>query len=135
MPDPLTDTAALARGVIFDPAKRLLSDAGNLLLSILGDGSREIVVHHWHEFVEEFHMDPLEFYALVHEECKRREIPGLQTFCVTHREGMIGTAHRLYLRFDRNWGHFDVCAAPFGTGFFFSIVTLCQRPLDSGSRF
>ena len=52
----------------------------------------------------------------------------MQTFCVTHREGMIGTAHRLYLRFDRNWGHFDVCASPFGIGYFFSYRYIVPTP-------
>ncbi len=126
--DPLAGTYAIAKEVLLDPGKKLLTDAGNAILKILGDGSRETVIDHWHEFLEEFHMDPLEFYALVHEECKRRQIPGLKAFCVTHREGMIGTAHRLYLRFDRSWGHFDVCAAPFGVGYFFSYRYIVPTP-------
>ena len=39
---------------------------------------------------------------------------------MTHPERGIGSAHRLYFRLDRDWGHFDICAAPFGTGYFFS---------------
>ena len=48
----------ITRAVIVAPAK--------LLLKVLKNRAREEVIDHWHEFVEDFHMDPLEFYELVH---------------------------------------------------------------------
>jgi hypothetical protein len=123
--DPLRETGEMA----LDVARAWVLPPAQLLINLLGGGSRQQVIDHWHDFAEDFHMDPLEFYELVHDELKRREVPGLHTFCVTHGEGGVGTAHRLYLRLDRNWGHFDICAAPFGTGFFFSYRYIVPTPL------
>ena len=100
-----------------------------LLLKVLQRRCRETVIDHWHDYVENFQMDPLEFYELLYHELNRRQIPGLKSFCVTHGEGGIGTPDRLYLRLDRQWGKFDICAAPFGTGFFFSYRYIVSTPI------
>ena len=78
------------------------------------------VVSHWHHAVENFATSPRDFYASVEEALERRKLPRLKTSRVTYDEGGMLSARREYLRLsgDRHW--FDICAAPFGTGFFFS---------------
>lgn len=110
-------------------AKTMVPPALEALLAVFSRRARESVVDHWHEFVENFEMEPLEFYELVHQELNQRQVPGLGTFCVTHAEGGTGSADRLYLRLDRHAGHFDICAAPFGTGFYFSYRYIVPTPV------
>jgi hypothetical protein len=75
---------------------------------------------HWHALLEGFQTSPLEFYGAVEEALHRREIPNAATSRVDWKEGGILSARREYLRVARGQLVFDVCAAPFGTGFFFS---------------
>jgi len=78
------------------------------------------VLHQWHALVENFNTSTQEFYASVERELKERQIPGLATCRVEFAEGGLLSAKREYLRLTRERLVFDICAAPFGTGFFFS---------------
>jgi hypothetical protein len=78
------------------------------------------VISHWHHPIENFQTSPLEFYAAVEEALRPREIPDISTSRVDWKEGGVLSARREYLRVQRGKLVFDVCAAPFGTGFFFS---------------
>lgn len=78
------------------------------------------VVAHWGLLREGFHTSSLNFYDAVETAVTQRRIPDLAVSRVTHRESGILSAKREYLRFVRNNLRFDLCAAPFGTGFFFS---------------
>ncbi len=78
------------------------------------------VVSHWHKLVENFQTSPKEFYASVEEALERRKIPGLDTRRVDWNEGGVLSPDREYLRVTGERHSFDMCAAPFGTGFFFS---------------
>ena len=51
---------------------------------------------------------------------KEQQLPGLDLFHVEFSEGGILSAKREYLRMTRERLIFDVCAAPFGTSYFFS---------------
>jgi hypothetical protein len=78
------------------------------------------VFAHWHTLVENFETSPLEFYEAVEAAVRRREIPELRCSRVEYRESGIFSAIRIYHRIERKRLAFDVCAAPFGNGFFFS---------------
>ena len=78
------------------------------------------VVGHWHTSIDDFSTSSLEFYELVKEGLARREIPDLKISTVEWKEGGIGSGMRVYLRISRESLSYDICAAPFGTGFFFS---------------
>lgn len=80
----------------------------------------EGVVSHWHKLVENFETSPREFYSSVEEALQRRGIPGLKTRRVVWNEGGVLSPKREYLRVIGGRHFFDMCAAPFGTGFFFS---------------
>ncbi len=78
------------------------------------------VVAHWHKLIESFQTSPSDFYDAVEEGLARREIPGLKVSRVKWNQGSILSPERVYLRVTGERHCFDMCAAPFGTGFFFS---------------
>jgi len=75
---------------------------------------------HWHKLIENFQTSSVGFYSSVEEALKARKIPGLNTSRVDWYEGGILSERREYLRVSGEQHSFDICAAPFGTGFFFS---------------
>ena len=78
------------------------------------------VLSHWHHLVEDFQTSALDFYAAVEKAIARRNLPGIELSRVTWKEGGLATAKREYLRIRRGRFAFDICAAPYGSGFFFS---------------
>ena len=78
------------------------------------------VLSHWYTLVPGFNTSAQEFYGTVEEELKARQVPGLQMSRVDFSEGGLLSDKRTYLRMARERLVFDVCAAPFGTSFFFS---------------
>jgi len=75
---------------------------------------------HWHSLIEGFATSSLDFYELVKAGIARREIPDLKISQVEWKQGGLGAGKRVYLRVSREGLNFDICAAPFGTGYFFS---------------
>jgi hypothetical protein len=78
------------------------------------------VVSHWHHPVENFTTSTMDFYASVEAALQPRQIPEYSTSRIDWRESGVLSARREYLRIKRGKLVFDLCAAPFGTGFFFS---------------
>jgi len=78
------------------------------------------VFDQWHSFVENYEISCDEFYKKVEKELEARKIPGLYVSRATWAEGGALSANREYLRLTREKWAFDICAAPFGTGYFFS---------------
>lgn len=83
-------------------------------------GKDATVVSHWHHPIDNFNTSTMEFYAAVEQALKPKEIPDYSVSRIDWREGGVLTARREYLRIRRGKLAFDLCAAPFGTGFFFS---------------
>lgn len=83
-------------------------------------GKNGAVISHWHHPIENFQTSAKEFYAAVEQALKPREIPDYSVTRIDWREGGVLTARREYLRIQRGKLAFDLCAAPFGTGYFFS---------------
>jgi len=75
---------------------------------------------HWHTLIEDFSTSSLDFYELVKTGIARRQIPDLGVSQVTWKQSGLGSGKRVYLRVSREGLNFDICAAPFGTGYFFS---------------
>lgn len=78
------------------------------------------VFAHWHKLVENFEASPLEFYEAVEAAVRRREVPDMHCSRIEYHESGVLSALRVYQRIERKKLAFDICAAPFGTGFFFS---------------
>ena len=78
------------------------------------------VLNHWYSLVPNFNTSTKEFYEVVEKELKDREVPGLEMSRVEFSEGGLLSDKREYLRMIRERLVFDICAAPFGTAYFFS---------------
>jgi hypothetical protein len=78
------------------------------------------VIDHWYSLVPGFNTSTKEFYEAVEKELKNRQVPGLAIFHVDFAEGGVLSAKREYLRMTRERLVFDICAAPFGSAYFFS---------------
>ncbi|MDP2705516.1 MAG: hypothetical protein Q8O71_03965 [bacterium] len=74
----------------------------------------------WHHLIENFNTSPQEFYDLLEKAIARRQIPNLEISRVEWKEGGLLSSNREYLRLSRERLIGYICAAPFGTGFFFS---------------
>jgi hypothetical protein len=79
------------------------------------------VLTHWYALVTDFNMPTDDFYKLIEEELAMRAVPGLQHSRVEFSEGGLLSHNRSYLRLVRERFVFDICAAPFGTSYFFSL--------------
>ena len=90
---------------------------------------RKDTVTHWFSYLEDFNTSSDAFYAEVEQELAQRQIPDLEMVRKNFREGGIVSSARQYLRLRRRLLIYDICAAPFGTGFFFSyrVSTLAMR--------
>ncbi len=86
------------------------------------------VIGHWSTFVEGLHEPPLEFYTGVEGAVAKRNIADVTFARIEYREGGAFSGFRLYLRISRHREVFDVCAAPFGNGCFFSWWLAEVRP-------
>ena len=78
------------------------------------------VLDHWISFAESFQFSSADFYTAVEKELQARQVPGLEISRVDFAEGGLLSDKRVYLRMLRERLVFDVCAAPFGTRFYFS---------------
>lgn len=86
------------------------------------------VVSQWHSLVDEFSTSTLDFYQQVEEAIAAREVPETAFSRVTFKEGGLASAKREYLRVERGNVAFDIGAAPYGRGFFFSWWTVRLGP-------
>lgn len=84
---------------------------------------------HWIAFAEGFTYPPQEFYATLEKELTTRKIPSMEISKVEFTQGGWLSGKRTYLRMMRERLALDTCAAPFGTGYFFSCRTLYIPPL------
>ena len=81
---------------------------------------RADVIDHWYVLVPGFNTSSKEFYVAIEKELKERQVPGLEIAFVDFAEGGVLSQKREYLRLTRERLVFDICAAPFGTSYFFS---------------
>jgi hypothetical protein len=86
----------------------------------LFESKKADVIEHWYSLVPGFTTSGKEFYEAIEKELKEREVPGLDIARVDFAEGGAMSAKREYLRMTRERLVFDICAAPFGSAFFFS---------------
>lgn len=79
------------------------------------------VVRHWSQLIDGLSHSSRDFYATLTQELLQRDMPDVVFSEVTINEGApLVSAERLYLRVKRNSERIEICAAPFGRGFFFS---------------
>ena len=81
------------------------------------------VLNHWIAFADGFQTSPSEFYDTLAKDLAARQVPQMELSRIELPEGGLLSEKRIYLRMVRERLVFDVCAAPFGSGFFFSCRT------------
>lgn len=94
----------------------------NLMLGF--KSKKDEVLNHWIAFADNLQFSGQEFYQRLETQLSERKIPGLEISKVEYSEGGLLADQRIYLRFIRERLAFDTCAAPFGTGYFFSCRTV-----------
>jgi len=82
------------------------------------------VLNHWIASADDFTLSPNEFYEAVEKKLAELKTPGLEISREEYEEGGILSDKRVYLRMIRERMAFDVCAAQFGTRYFFSSRTV-----------
>lgn len=88
----------------------------------------EYVLAHWSKLIENFSTSSDDFYDAVEASLERRQLPEVGFRSVEWSEGGVLSPNREYLRIEGSGLAFDICAAPFGTGFFFSWWLTKKRP-------
>lgn len=78
------------------------------------------VLNHWIASADNFSHSPEEFYQIVEQQLQAIEVPDLEISRKEYAEGGLLSSNRVYLRLIRERLAFDVCAASFGTRYFFS---------------
>ena len=95
---------------------------------------KEEVHKHWYSPVEDFQFSSNEFYERIEKELLARNVPGLEMSRVEMSEAGLLSDKRQYLRLKRERLVFDICAAPFGTSYFFSFrfveLPLGVKPIE-----
>ncbi|MBI5767654.1 MAG: hypothetical protein HZA93_07650 [Verrucomicrobia bacterium] len=85
------------------------------------------VLSHWYAVVDGVQFSAQDFYESILDELAARKLPQLNSSHVEYHEGGVLSDKRVYLRLARERFAFDICAAPFGTGYFFS-VRFVEKP-------
>jgi hypothetical protein len=78
------------------------------------------VIQYWYVLFDNFETPASEFYQAIEHDLVARELTGMEISRVEYAEGGALSARREYLRMRRERLIFDICAAPFGTAWFFS---------------
>jgi len=81
---------------------------------------KEEVIEHWYSPVDNFEFATADFYQMIEKELSARKVPNLEISNVEWSEGGMLSDKRKYLRLRRERLVFDICAAPFGSSYFFS---------------
>jgi hypothetical protein len=78
------------------------------------------LLSYWSKLFDQFLCSPQEFYQGIEAILKSREVPDLNGGYIQLKEGNMFSRKRLYLQMRRERLVFEICAAPFGTGYFVS---------------
>lgn len=116
-----------------DPVGEVLGEAGSGVATAMSDHIEESFreakaekvrcntpVSYWCKWFPGLQHSPLQFYAAVEQKLGESRIPGLDLERILLRQGGVLSGKRYYLRSGRDKLVFEICAAPFGTGFFVS---------------
>jgi len=98
-----------------------------LLAYLLRNIKVETLNSNWNNLIDDFSFSTKEFYSLLSDKIKEKEIEGIQIESVFHSQSTLISAKREYLRIEWRNMHFDVCAAPFAKGYFISWWNVTKR--------
>ncbi len=98
----------------------LFADVLSIIRDALMKAKLRDIVSNWNTMIEGLNVAPSDFYTALENRLKEKQLAGASVFKLEWREGGILSPYRLYLRVSRKDHAFDICAAPFGNGMFFS---------------
>ncbi|MGV3598041.1 MAG: hypothetical protein ACO1PI_09240 [Bacteroidota bacterium] len=78
------------------------------------------ILEHWIGYFDTVQYSTQEFYGLTEESINQRELPGVKLTRVKFFQDSSLWAKREYLRVRNREFIFDICAAPYGNGFYVS---------------
>ncbi len=81
---------------------------------------KPLVLDHQATYLENFSISPGDLYRAIESEIGEKKLPDIEVSRVFFREGGLLSANREYLYVRRERFAYLVCAAPWGTSFFFS---------------
>lgn len=84
------------------------------------EASDNTQLDYWCELFPNLAYSPQQFYEIVARNLEVQQLPELEGSHVMIRQGGIFSSQRLYLQLRRERTVFEICGAPFGTGFFIS---------------
>ena len=113
-------TLFCALGVFTFAAERQFALPLDLVAKKLGSRKAE-VYSHWGTFTPDIHFSSQDFYRILEETIRLKQWPGVSLIRVEYAEAGLLSHKREYLRIMRQRQIFDVCAATFGTDYFFSL--------------
>ncbi len=93
------------------------------------ENKRGDVLDYWIAFHDNFNFSTQEFYDRIAQELEARKVPGMKIAKEEFTEGSLISDKRIYLRLFRERLAIYTCAAPFGTGYFFSCRTVHVQAL------
>src|SRR6266404_4023136 len=112
-------TAAATQPLVSAPYGRQTTQTNAQRLAS-GGAAPAVLLAHWNQLIEGLQTSSLSFYDAVEQALADRAVPDTATRRTDYRESGLLSAKREYLRVRRGAQAVDICAAPFGTGFFIS---------------
>ena len=91
-----------------------------LLIITFFSKSKESIHSNWNNLIDDFDFPTVKFYNLLTEELKSQGIDKIKIETVSLSEGGMFSSNRKYLRLSWKEYQYNMCAAPFGKGFFIS---------------
>jgi hypothetical protein len=91
------------------------------------------VISHWYKSLDILSASSVDFYKAIEIAIESRALHDIQISRVFWREGGLLSDDREYLRVKRRRLIFDICAAPFGNGFFVSWWLAANIPSAVGA--
>jgi|ERR1041385_1432203 hypothetical protein len=83
-------------------------------------GKNQVIFSHWYHLIENMQQSSQQFYTVLEQAVAQRNLSDVKTGKIDYHEGGIFSANREYFRVRRKAHVFDICAAPYGNGFFVS---------------
>ena len=82
--------------------------------------SHNTPISYWCTLFDDCVYSPTDFYSSVEQGLQRRQVPDLLVDYVLYHDGTVFSKRRLYYQMRRERVVAEICAAPFGSGFFVS---------------
>ena len=109
-----------ALALLFMSANPAIVKAGDFAMRRLNKRDAEVFTH-WGTVLPGIHFLAQEFYQKVEEDIRARQWPGVELLRLHHTEAGLLSHKREYLRIIRQRQVVDICAAPFGKDYFFTM--------------